>query len=191
MRTVKRVALLAVVFWAFVIASCLDCPQIQGVYFNVKGMTAREFRQNGAEVRAGEELTIGELIVLQQFNLEYYSKGETTGSLISPTYAKECPQNGERGSKEVLKNIVIQTINKYNDDYLAGDTLNDIVNVQVFGLNVPLNAFLTRDSMRVNYEGFGWSLITAPTQHQSKFRTTVTFTNGEKYVTETEQILLN
>lgn len=74
-----------------------------------------------------------------QFGVQYLAMASGT-VLPGVVYARDCAPNGDRGAKsESIEHIWIITLNDFDANHLAGDTINDYFSV---GLNQNLAEFL-------------------------------------------------
>ena len=117
-----------------VVEDACDCGDFFGEFFDVRGMELIHFRQTDASVQIigqGEEVPFSSYSGLNiNFIVDYigHASPKSHGfSLINTAMACTCVPNGIAGSRdEVLTNLVITTINDYDENHLAGDTINDL-----------------------------------------------------------------
>jgi hypothetical protein len=111
-------------------------------------------------------------------------------SLMNSAYGCSCVPNGSNGSKEEkLEKVTIITLNDFDDNHLANDTINDLF---VSGLEyLSIEEYLEKndDNIRNTYENF--NLQQAPVLNKSfKAKVIIELSTGEVYEAETvEQVI--
>lgn len=78
------------------------------------------------------KIKLSNLSFALEYQFSYYSRNSNphTGfSFIPAANACDCVGPGESGSKDKIVSITIETVNKYNNNWLAGQSLNSIVNI--------------------------------------------------------------
>ena len=109
---------------------------------------------------------------------------------MNSAYGCSCAYDGDSGSKEEqLEKVTIITLNDFDDDHLANDTINDLF---VSNLNyLPIEDYIANnnDNIRDPYEGF--RLEKAPVLNKNfKAKVIVELSTGEVYEAETtEQVI--
>lgn len=166
--------------------SCEPCQGLEGAYFDVKGITLENFRQDSpnraSRVDNNGEVDFKDYKLNINFLVDYVSKQKNSGGLINAAYA-DCLDSGYMGSKEYMAAMFFVTDQEYDALHQAGDTLNDIINFP---------AFIQADSSRLPYSLFSITLKTKPRTNLPRTFTVHYYqTNGEHYTATTPMVRIN
>lgn len=164
-----------------------DCGPITGRYFDIKGMNLINYKRiaefSVSPMRENEEITFAEYAGLSmEYIVDYVSQNRakrSSFSLISSAYACSCSYNGENGSKyEKLSNITVITLNDFDENHAANDTINDLILVK----DIYLSEYLQNDTLNIQYPGLQLMLDRKPTLNENyKVKVIVSLSTGEVY----------
>jgi hypothetical protein len=169
----KAVLLTTLLTIGFTFQNCItecDCPPIEGRFFDIKGIALSNMPSK-AQVDFDNYFGINMAYQVDFITTIYEKNQPWNFSLMNTALACDCAFNGMRGSKnEKLDNVTVITLNDFDSEHLANDTINDLMLVRVGEFNlVDLNQYLQQDSMlipRVNLE-LGLMLKKAPELNKS------------------------
>lgn len=157
-------------------------------YFDVQGMEVQHWDSSNQFIDSTEISFEDYGFLAASFEVEYiaYQEPITTGfSFINSLYGCSPPPPGQLGSKEEsFENISVITINDYDENHFAGDTINDLVDLfNIYGdREGQLTSYLLQDEKPVLYEVLLFSLKAAPTLDQEfQARLIVELSTGESY----------
>ena len=145
------------------------------------------------------DFTTGNLQVQLDYQIEYISEDNLFNSLqlnnfITPVYGTSCEPPGALGSKEeMLSEVTIVTINDFNEDYKAGDTINNLFAVLGnFSAKPPLDEYiLANQNTNIMEENLLLELTTRPSfDHDLIFDIKVELSTDEKFEMQTFPILV-
>ncbi len=164
----KAILLTTLLTIGFTFQNCMnkcDCPRIDGLFFDIKGIALSNIP---SKEKVDFENYFGINLAYQvDFITSVDEKNQPWNfSLMNTALACDCVFNGISGSKnENLDNVTVITLNDFDSEHLANDTINDLMQVRVGEFNlVDLNQYLEQDSMlipKVNFE-LGLMLKKAP-----------------------------
>lgn len=177
---------------------CSACPPFIGDYFDVEGLgivmnISREGDSRKA-INRGDTISFDNFERFWlQFEVNYLASScispRSRGfSLMNSAYACSCLNNGELGSKdEKLEAFTVVTLNDFNDTYKAGDTINNLVVVQLSDEEFPLDNYILQDTSLLSYEWMYLGLLQAPTSDQPlALEFSADLSTGEHYAIESE-----
>ncbi len=185
---------LLALYWMLTLIGCWTCPEIQGNYFDIEGIRLKEYRHinNSLDLLSeGEEIDYKELYISLDFDVRFYGLYQLgSNPFLNSSYALSCGGDGDAGSREILKNITITTLNNFDANYLATDTINDLITTNVYSDKKSLTEFLKQDSLRVDYFSLGLLLNKKPVYSESTFKIVFELVNGEIYSGITKTLLI-
>ncbi|QQX77160.1 MULTISPECIES: hypothetical protein [Aequorivita] len=172
-----------------------NCGPITGAYFDIQGMEMTQYKKTGEDTF--EQMEENELVnysdyksLLITYDVDFISqKPKRTKmpsfSFIPSAYACSCRENGDAGSKnEKLTNITVITLNDFDDNHRANDTLNDIMIVEgaYFEEDQYLEDYLVNDTLNVQFPFIRLKVDRKPTLNENyKIRVKVELSTGEVY----------
>lgn len=137
----KKLLLIALLLGplAIVVESCrtCKCPDT-GKYIKIEraSLTVYSLESKPTPVLTpitdSAKIKLSNLSFALEYQFSYFSRNtvpNTGFSFISTANACDCFGPGEGGSKDKIVSITIETVNKYNSNWLAGQSLNSIVNI--------------------------------------------------------------
>lgn len=152
-----------------------SCPPVLGEYFDIQGFELFNYKKRDgasiAMITENESISFSDFHgMLIQYEAEYHSYNCTQKgwnfSLINSALACSCIENGFGGSKtEKLKNLTVITLNDFNEQYAANDTLNNLIVVKEYNYEIgqDLNLYLEQDTSLIRSEHLWLGLKESPT----------------------------
>ena len=142
-----KLSLIILLFAGGIPISCLkdscdgtpECPPITGDYFDIVGVELynHTYQINGDHISFTGNLSFDDSLDLKglvvDFDVNYVStntnvKCKGFNLFMNSAIACSCPENGSFGLKgKYLKELHVITINDFNDEFSANDTLNEII----------------------------------------------------------------
>lgn len=172
---------------------CDKCPPSKN-YFDIEGVhlqsdfnTMARTRPDFGSIYSKDSVKFEYFTLHVFYNLRYYSLNQPkTFSFIPSAYALDCPINGEGGTEEKIESLTLVALSDYNTNYKAGDTLNNIMNVN----GLPVSKFnKTKDQFDIDQLGFLIDLTEKPdTTIKHSFKLIYKLQNGETYEAASEPI---
>ena len=168
-----------------------NCPVFEGEFFDIQGMDIVNYTtSSGDEIEENEVVEFpfyGSMTLL--FDVDYVASNcrhNNSGgfSLMSSAYACSCLDNGISGSKnEKISSLNIVTLNDFNDDFMANDTINELINVRGTQLNV--NEYLASDTSLIRNRAFEMDLSIPPSLNEEfKVKVFLELSTNETYEAE-------
>lgn len=164
-----------------------NCGPITGEYFDIKGMELQNYKWVGPNsilpIEENEAVLYVDYAGLEvAYIVDYISqrRAKRPGfSLISSAYACSCINDGDRGSKyEKLSNITVITLNNFDENHAANDTINDLIMVK----DEYLRDYLAKDTLNIQFPGIQLKLDRKPTIDENyKVKVIVELSTGEVY----------
>lgn len=189
----QKTIILTILFFIGVSISCYKdgCPggPYPPSYFNIIGMEASFNSTQFNKLSEYDTVTHDRVKVYFDFQMEYYShvNDKTWNFSFGKTaYACTPPIGGSDGSKtERFEEIIIITLNDYNDSFKALDTINQIVDLSLGGNENPSPFYF---SNYLDLHSFGpYPLLQGPSfnasENQKPFQIIliIKLSTGEKY----------
>jgi len=114
-------------------------------------------------------------------------------SLMNQAYSCTPPVPGSQGSKEEsIDNITVITLNDFDDNHMANDTINDLMSAAYVYREEDIKSleqFITESNTKVESELLSLSLNSRPTLDQEfQVRIRVDLSTGERYETISDPI---
>ena len=171
-----------------------NCGPITGVYFDIKGMELNNYKKTGensvGRLQENEVVSYANYAGLGvEYEVDYISQRRPkrpSFSLISSAYACSCIYDGINGSKyEKLSNITVITLNDFDENHVANDTINDLILVG----NEYLSDYLVNDTLNIQFPGIQLKVDRKPSLNENfKVRVIVELSTGEVYQEESKSI---
>lgn len=190
----KRLSLTLLLTVGFTFQNCdiCNCPKPKGDYFNINGISADSYRKRGTccadKMGTGEEAVLSDHSLLVRYQYEYFSARQFSApwagiSLLSSAAACDCFEDGTLGTKEYLRQFTVVTLNDFDAQHLANDTINDLLRIQTSLNNIQdLTDYLRTDTARIQQFSYTLYLRKRPTlQLPFAAKVSVTLQNGESY----------
>lgn len=199
--TLKRTVLTALLATGFTFQNCdlCDCPPIEGDFFDIKGIGLTNYKKKGTccteKILANETVNFSDYYEMSlDYTVDYFGstdRPESTGfSLLNTALACSCDENGTLGSKdERLNTLTILTLNDFDPDHHANDTINDLFDVALYGKIQDLNEYLRQDTALIMSEHLALYLKKAPILNDTfKVKVVLALSTKETYETESVPI---
>lgn len=171
--------------------NCSDCECCFGdykQYFDIQDIRIDHY-DNEESILDVDNISFEEYGFLSLFleakAVAYHRKKSWNLSLINSAYSCSPPLPGGSGSKEEsIDNLEIITLNDYDDDHKAGDSIKDLLEISNEDFEQEpeaLNSFLM-DLGKVPFNWFKLKLISKPTLNQDfQVKINLDLSTGEKY----------
>lgn len=199
----KAVGLTLLLTIGFSVQQCnplgCSCDKLRGKYFDIQGISADSFRKRGTccadRMKAGEDVTLADHNLGVRYQINYFSAQlphprRAPFSLISSAAACDCIEDGYLGSRERLRSFTVVSINDFDAQHLANDTINDLLRTTVVpGQTSDFTAFLQADTAFIQHHDYVLYLKKRP-ELRTDFaaRITIVLQNGESYTTSTPPV---
>jgi len=174
----------------FTFQNCCNCPDILGYFFDIKDMKIINQDSQGLFIN-NDQIPyddFGFLTLLFEVDYIAYEEVEragTTFSSMNAAYGCDCLANGGGGSRdEIIEDLVIITINDFDDNHLANDTITDLFTVTTRGGlgTIDLPDYILDNEDRVRETTLPLSLKSRPTLNQElQVRLRLELSTGERY----------
>lgn len=177
-----------------------NCGPVTGRYFDINGMELNNYKTVGTN---SVSLMVEDEVVQYadyaglavEYSVDYISQSRSkwpSFSLIPSAYACSCVFDGELGSKnEKLSNLTVITLNDFDEDHLANDTINDLIVVKGFYNQADqyLEDYLVNDTINIQIPGIQLNIDKKPTLNENyKVKVIVELSTGEVYQKESASI---
>lgn len=174
-----------------------NCPPITGGYFRILDLGLTNYSIFGFKPEQNSTISHKDFLLRININYEFYActkPDKNKGfSLINSALACSCIYDGMFGAKEIIEEIVVVTKNDFSNDLLAGDTINQQMEILDYflGKNESIQEFVGRDDNLLQFDGFELFLKNAP-QLDSLFEVEIKITldNGDEFTIENEPIII-
>ncbi len=202
MKPILKFFLFLILFVGFVLPGCdkdngvdCNCPDIIGDYFDIESVALHNFRilDNGSRDEIHNEnieVEWDDYFIQTEFGVSYF--GDITAppsrsldfSLMPAAYGCSCIGNGSRGSLEKYSDIKVITRNDFDENHLANDTINSLVNIAIYGNdNMDLNEFLESDTNNIMAPYFFLDLKSGPTlSDEFSVDVLIRLNNGDEFL---------
>ncbi|MCC2545265.1 hypothetical protein LJY25_02320 [Hymenobacter sp. BT175] len=170
---------------------------------DLQAMSAFNYKKRGeccAEVAAaGDRVALADHHLGVRFAVTYYSAvpapaRRASWSLMNSALACDCIDNGYMGSKERVQEFTVTTINDFDAQHLANDTLNDLLQIQLSPTDIrDLTTHLKNDTSRTRNIGSSYTLRLKKKpalNPEFRVRVKVRLDNGETYSSDTTPVVL-
>lgn len=136
MKTLRLLTLTLLFTIGVGIPSCMvcECPPLEGNYFRPENAFLSNYRRltevQNEYLDEFDSVALENYRIALEFNYSYYGSISPSHaapfSLMNSAYACTCQENGKLGSKEKIESINLLTVNDFNAEYQAGDTINEL-----------------------------------------------------------------
>lgn len=175
----KTLLLTALLSIGFTFQNCdlvgCKCDKLLGKYFQVTSIAVDLYKKRGSccadKITDNQQVALSDLSINVQHSIRFYSLQPTphSFSLIPTASACDCVDNGYQGSKQKLQSLSVITLQDFDAQHLANDTINDLLNTQVYLNTYDLNTYLRTDTAAINQFGYTLTLKKKP-ELSSSFR---------------------
>lgn len=197
-----------IVFLLIIINGCSDCDdedlEQTKPYYDIIGINSKlakitdispiQYIQYEMIDSENDTINFDELFIRNFADLRFHAFNtvKNFGTFLNSAYACEPLPAGYKGTDEKIDKIIIKSINNFDSNHLAGDTLNDFFNyVEGTKIKFSLNDYTKTFPIQAPMD-FGLQLNTKPKLNlKHKFIIEYYQTNGEYYIDTTEFINLN
>lgn len=170
-----------------------DCPEVIP-HFDIGGITT-ESLQNDTVTYLLYSLKVDLMPTFLGFNTP--EKKGNNGLLFACSPAP-CPMDGHEGTKTGLANIEVFTLTQYNETYLAGESINPMLEISTKMLDTDgnertetISQYLARNNDAIWEYSFSLKLKSPPTtEGPHAFRIVYTLDDGRRFEAETEEVYL-
>lgn len=177
-----------------------NCNPITGAYFDINGMVVNNYKWVGTNsvslMVADEVVQYDDYAGLGvEYSVDYIAQRRSkwpSFSLVPSAYACSCLSNGYKGSKnEKLSNITVITLNDFDEDHLANDTINDLILVRDYFSQEDyyLGDYLLNDTINIQIPVIQLKVDKKPALDENyKVKVVVELSTGEVYQKVSESI---
>lgn len=175
-----------------------NCPDIETPFFDVIGLNLEHLFAGGADLPIPFADYTGVLVVYdvdliaQKSNNKCNQNSWWSFSLMNTANACSCVGEGWQGSKEEkLEKITFITLNDFDENHMAGDTINDFLMTQTWdtGEDVSIQNYLNTMEENIPWTAQKFFLSQAPTSGQKfKAKVIVELSTGEIYEAESSEV---
>jgi hypothetical protein len=203
----KRIITLVVFTFLLPFLGALSCDPLCNTkpsFFHIGGVTLGNWELSGTafpdgkfvrQIQGGDTVSLSAHYMRAAFAVSYYTQRERVGT-AGAAFALTC--DDPPISKETYDTLYVITRNAWDRTHPAGDTINDLIDVQPWYINQasdttffrPLAQLETRANNGIAYESFALRINREPefksTLHA--FKLVYRLQNGEEYTAETGSI---
>ena len=193
----KKFAVLVLLFTIFWGCELTDdggeCPEALP-FFDINGLEISN--RNFETACCGNVISNNERIAFEHYSISGYydftlhANHSPKGGFFSRSYALSCIAGGHEGSKETISEFVVTTNFDFNESFLAGDTINDLVTFNDFFTERTLIEYLADEERTILSPQFVLRLIEKPTATDTaSFNVNIVLDNGENYSETTQNVI--
>ena len=199
MKSLRLLSLTMLFSLGIGIPSCTlcDCPPLTGNYFKVEQPVLRNYRLlPSGPVEQLEELdsvTLNTYRIELAFEYNYYGSLQPAAhtapfSLMNSAYACTCQENGKLGSKEKIQTLNLLSIHDFNEQYRAGDRINELFEISTYQDTLSVDEFIKRE---LRQEPYYLHLKEKPTTGEAfQLKLVLVLDNGDKLETTNEAVII-
>lgn len=196
MKKIVALALLFTLFWGCEVTDddgWGECPEALP-FFDINGLNVehRLFDTTccGNVILNDERVPFENFSIFGSYDYSLHAFQPTTGGFMSRSYALSCIAGGHEGSKETIDEFVVTTHFDINENYQAGDTINDLLTFNDFLSVKTLNEFLADEERAILSPQFFLQLTERPTATDTaSFTINIVLDNGERYTESTPRVI--
>ncbi|MEK6479426.1 hypothetical protein WJR50_17920 [Catalinimonas sp. 4WD22] len=169
-------------------------------YFEIQALQAYNLVFTNDGLNPWEVITDGKSVDWQNYFIRVGFEMTYTANTVkggASLYALDCLENGYQGSLIGLDTLFVIAQSRYNQEYAAGDTLNHIIllsdwtlDVEDFNQNISLNEYLAINADGVREMNFEIKFTEAPQAEINQFEIIYKLENGDEFKTCTEAVEL-
>ncbi len=193
MKKIIAIALLFTIFWGCEVTDDGgECPDALP-FFDINGLNLsnRLFETSccGDVITNNQRIDFDRYAIFGRYDFTLHAQAPK-GGFLGRSYALSCIAGGHEGSKETISEFVVTTHFDYNENYLAGDTINDLVTFNDFFTERTLNALLAEDERAILSPQFYLQLTEPPSATDTaSFEINILLDNGENYSGTTGNVI--
>lgn len=162
MKIIRTFALVALFTVGFGLPSCTDecgCPPVEGEYFSIQDLRLTSYEQtpDGSlkETVESDTVNLENYLLNIAFETKYVSfhphENSASFSLINSAYACSCLGNGMSGAKEKVESLQLVTLNTFDAQHQAGDTVTSFFVVDYYGPSIEPEEFFQQHLWEEQY----------------------------------------
>lgn len=195
MKKIIAIALLFTVFWGCEVTdngggTCGEALP----FFDINGLNIdnRFFETSccGDVIANNERIELERFSIFGNYEFTLHAHQPSKGGFFSRSYALSCIAGGHEGSKETISEFVVTTNFDFNENYLAGDTINDLFTFNDFFTERTLNELLEDEERAILSPQFFLQLIEKPTATDTaSFNINIVLDNEESYSGTTANVI--
>jgi hypothetical protein len=163
-------------------------------FFKIEGLEISNYRKDGTlfnPITTNSTTSWDSFFMSVDFQKTFHSYSRKSGG--SNLFATDCDWNGSAGTIIGLDTIFVVTLNNYNIDFVANDTINNILGTpnSTSGLS-PLSEYIQESKEGIRYGGIHLKLNQPPSVNLSSHQFKIIFIlkNGEVFEQTNEPVLL-
>lgn len=185
----KKIVAVTLLFFLFLGCEVTDnggeCPDALP-FFDINGLNIsnRVFETSccGDVITNNQRIELERFVIFGNYEFTLHAETPSKGGFFSRSYALSCIAGGHEGSKETISEFVVTTHFDFNENYLAGDTINDLITFNDFITDRSLNELLAEEERAILSPQFFLQLTERPTATDTaSFHINITLDNGENY----------
>ena len=194
MKKFVALALLFTLFWGCEVTDDGgECPEALP-FFDINGLNVehRLFDTSccGNAILNNESVPFENFSIFGSYDYSLHAFQPSKGGFLSRSYALSCLAGGYEGSQETISEFVVTTHFDINENYLAGDTINDLLTFNDFLSESTLNEFLNDEERAILSPQFFLQLTERPTATDTaSFTVNIVLDNGENYTETTPNVI--
>lgn len=202
---IKTLVLTLILVVGFSFSNCdrnvidCNCPPVLD-FFDIQGLELINYKKSGEcctdKISENEEVNFLDYHnLLIHYEVDYISQSHKNWnfSLMNSALACSCIADGALGSKEEkLNSLSIITLNDFDSNHLANDTINDLFDVKVVNDLVDLDEYISQDTSLIQSQFLELNLKKAPELNKEfRIKVIVNLSNNETYESESAPIRIN
>lgn len=162
-----------------------SCPEVSP-YFQIEGLELSHFKTEGSfidqPVDPGSAITWSDYLLNVDFKAFYFAQLRSGGANL---YALSCLDPGYMGTQVGVDTLYLVTLQDYNEEYAANDTLNYILEVNDWQDDLEfhdLSKYLNDNKEMINAQYFSIKLTEGPSEDRElQFELVYVLTSGEEF----------
>ena len=187
----KRTFLLLLFSGVIFLPNCTRCrcPEIEDPYFDISNIQTGHISTMSGFVNLDKPIAKHEYAgIALSLEVEYLASMSFTNPFIHSAMACSCPEPGDLGAKnERFESIVVTTVNDFNQDIQAGDTITGLFSIRADLDTTTIDAFIDGQEENIRTQWYELYLNAEPDNDTLGFEVEVqvTLSNGETYTKRT------
>lgn len=195
MKRLIAISLLFTTFWGCHLINPGTCPDAPS-FFDIDGLMLNNRVEEANFYCCSDYLQENELVNFDQhrfygdYSFTYHANIKSKGGFFSQAFALSCIEPGYEGSKETIADIIVTTNYDINENYLAGDTINNLMMYSNALDLLPLSEYLNGEYRSILVPYFWLYFTERPTATDTtSINLTIILDNGERYTETTESVI--
>ncbi len=197
LKEMKKVVATAFLFTIFLGCEVIDgggtCSDVPPFFdINDLSLSNRIFESSccSEEITPNQRIEFDRYAIVGSYDFTLHSHIPTKGGFFSRSYALSCIAGGHEGSLETISDFVVITQFDFNESYLAGDTINNLITYNDFFTERTLTELLNGEDRSIPSPQFFLQLTEQPSATDTaSFSITITLDNGESYSKATPNVV--